>query len=248
MLERGILASLDVTISVDVHFLEDVENVSHAGLVVLNVSKNSVDTVVLVWWGSAVVANDIAVVEWLEDCEEDVTTVSNRGKYEVGVESGKKVSDAKIPLGAGAISIISWRVSFLVTLGLGVIIVLTEVGNEFIADTGKSVSSNDNSECNDEEESWGLDSVVPVDSGVEANGIGSCFGNSSINLVPDVTGSDEAKDDDEERPELPCKDNNNFEQVNEVAERRTTGISLIETSGKANACINRFDNNVGSGG
>lgn len=63
------------------------------------------------------------------------------------------MSDAKIPLGAGAISIISGRVSFLVTLGLGVIIVLTEVGDEFIADTGKSVSSNDNSECNDEEES-----------------------------------------------------------------------------------------------
>lgn len=69
--------------------------------------------------------------------------------------------------------------------------------------------------------------MVPVDSGVEANGVGSCFGNSSINLVPDVTGSDEAKDDDEERPELPCKDNNNFEQVNEVAERRSTSISVI---------------------
>jgi len=47
VLERGILASLDMTISVDVHFLEDVKNVSHAAIVVLNVSKNSVDTVVL---------------------------------------------------------------------------------------------------------------------------------------------------------------------------------------------------------
>jgi len=63
------------------------------------------------------------------------------------------VSDSKIPLGAGAISIIGGRVSFLVTLGLGVIIVLTEVGDEFIADAGKGVGSNDNTECNDEEES-----------------------------------------------------------------------------------------------
>jgi hypothetical protein len=247
-LEGGILASLDVTISIDVHFLENVQNVSNTAVIVFNVRQNVFDSVVLAIWGSGEVALNIAVVKGREDKEEDVASIRDSGENEVGVEGREEVGDAKVPLGARAISIIGGGVVFLVTFGLGVIIILTVVGDELFAGAGKGVSSNNSTKGNNHKKSRCLNSGVPGDGGVEADGLGGGSGNSSINLVPDVTSSDKSKDDDEKRPELPGKDNDDFESVNEVAQCGSTSIGVVETSGKANACINRFDNNVGSGG
>jgi hypothetical protein len=75
VLEDSIFASLNMAISIDVHFLHNVQNVRHAGVVVLDVFDNILNTIVLAGWGGGEVALDIAVVKWVEYEEEDVTTV-----------------------------------------------------------------------------------------------------------------------------------------------------------------------------
>lgn len=96
VLEGGIFASLEVAIVVQVHSLEDVVNIGHAALVVLDVSDDGADAVVV-----ASVDIEIAlwgVIEWLETVVEDHTTKRNSSGNKVVVEVLDEMHDKHVLL------------------------------------------------------------------------------------------------------------------------------------------------------
>ena len=96
VLEGGIFASLEVAIVVQVHSLEDVVNIGDAGLVVLDVSDDGADPVVV-----ASVDIEIAlwgVIEWLERVVEDHAAKRNSSGNDEVVDVFDEMHDKHILL------------------------------------------------------------------------------------------------------------------------------------------------------
>ena len=154
-----------------------------------------------------------------------------------------------VPLHRGTVGIAPTRITIFASLLVSLVILIPEV-NEFFRSISQRVTGECNTESSNSHEGEGLDCVDAGDSSVKTNAIFGSLVNSAVNLGPDITGSDQRNDDDNESPQLPRKDNNNFQQVLDIAKSRPTCVIVVEstedviqTIREANTSINGVVNN-----